>query len=274
MAEEKDNEKNGDIIYSEENGVATLRFNRPKRLNAFTYQMFRDVARLVEEAGDDPRIRCIVLTGTGRAFASGADIAPGQSGSATVPARGGAVGSSDRMRVYHRCLHSIMESPTPVVAVLNGLAYGATLNIALACDFVLASDDAVLCQVFTRRGILPDLGGMYTLPRLVGIRKAKELMFFAKEVSGPEAEAMGMINKSVPADELDSVAKEWIDHLASGPSLSFGLLKQVVNKSLDLDAHSALHYEAMAQGLNFSTKDSQEGVMAFMQKREPKFKGK
>jgi 2-(1,2-epoxy-1,2-dihydrophenyl)acetyl-CoA isomerase len=269
MADEKEPE----LIYTVAEGVATLRFNRPTRLNAITYQMFRDVARLVEEAGDDPKIRVIVITGTGRAFSSGADLGPAQSGGANVTVPSTPLGMTDRIRVYHRCLHSIMNTPKPVVAVLNGLAYGATLNIALACDFVLAHEDAVLCQVFTKRALVPDLGGMYTLPRLVGIRKAKELIYFAKEVKAPEAAAMGMINLAVPGDQLDAVAKEWITKLATGPTQSYGLLKLAMNKGLDLDAASALHYEALAQGLVLSSKDFQEGVMAFMQKREPAFKG-
>jgi 2-(1,2-epoxy-1,2-dihydrophenyl)acetyl-CoA isomerase len=166
------------------------------------------------------------------------------------------------------------EMPKPVIAAIRGVAAGISLNIALACDMRIAADNARLLEAFARIGLVPDGGGGYTLPRLVGLGKALEMSMLADEVSGPEAERIGLVNKCVPLAEFEETTKAFAKRLAEGPTRSYGLIKELMYKSLDMNFQASLHLEGQLQDAAFATADHREGVDAFLHKRPAKFTGK
>lgn len=173
-----------------------------------------------------------------------------------------------------RFIAAVMDCEKPVIAAVNGTAAGIGAHLAFACDLVLAAEPAKFVEVFARRGIVPDGGGAYLLPRLVGPQRAKELMFFGDAVPAAEARAMGLVNRVVPAEELEKTAREWAERLAQGPTRALALTKRLVNASLDGDRASAFAAEADAQELCMTTRDAQEGVAAFVERRTPAYEGR
>jgi 2-(1,2-epoxy-1,2-dihydrophenyl)acetyl-CoA isomerase len=172
-----------------------------------------------------------------------------------------------------RLVGAILDCEKPVIAAVNGAAAGIGAHIALACDLVVAAEGARFIEVFVRRGLVPDGGGAYLLPRRVGLQKAKELMFFGDDLPATEAEALGLVNKVVPADALGATVAEWAKRLAAGPTRSIGLTKALLNRSLDSDRETAFREEAMAQELNMTTHDANEGVQSFVERRDPTYRG-
>ena len=172
-----------------------------------------------------------------------------------------------------RLISAVLDCEKPVIAAVNGTAAGLGAHLALACDLVLAAEQARFIEVFVRRGLVPDGGGAYLLPRLIGPQRAKELMFFGDALTAPDAERLGLVNRVVPAEDLHKTAREWAERLATGPTRALALTKQLVNASLDSDRATAFAAEATAQEINMTTADAREGVASFVERRSPRYSG-
>ncbi len=259
-----------EVLHVVDGQVAYLTLNRPEALNALTPAQRDRLVRLLGEASADPDVRAVVLTGTGRGFCAGADLRGGAADGERV--------AGDVARVIRegaqRLVAAVLDCEKPVIAAVNGTAAGLGAHLALACDLVLAAESARFIEVFVRRGLVPDGGGAYLLPRLVGPRRAKELMFFGDALSAPDAERLGLVNRVVPDGELDKTAREWAARLAAGPTRALALTKQLVNASLDSDRGTAFAAEAAAQEINMTTADAKEGVASFVERRSPEYRGR
>ncbi|MFF4547315.1 enoyl-CoA hydratase/isomerase family protein [Streptomyces sp. NPDC001435] len=251
-------------------GVSRIALNRPEALNALTPDLRERVIQLLSEASADPDVRAVVLTGTGRGFCAGADLRGGTGGGGRIP---GDVARTLRLGAQ-RLIAAVLDCEKPVIAAVNGTAAGLGAHLAFACDLVLAAESARFIEVFVRRGLVPDAGGAYLLPRLIGPQRAKELMFFGDALTAPDAERLGLVNRVVPDGELDKTAREWAARLAAGPTRALALTKQLVNASLDADRASAFAAEAAAQEINMTTEDAREGLRAFVERRSPEFRGR
>ncbi|MFD3550220.1 enoyl-CoA hydratase/isomerase family protein [Streptomyces sp. NPDC058655] len=259
-----------EILHRTDNGVSWITLNRPEAMNAVTREQRERVIALLGEADADPAVRAVVITATGKGFCAGADLRG-------APAAGDRV-AGDVARMIRlgaqRLISAVLDCEKPVIAAVNGTAAGLGAHLALACDLVVAAEPARFIEVFVRRGLVPDGGGAYLLPRLVGPQKAKELMFFGDAVPAAEAERLGLVNKVVPAEELEETVRAWAERLAQGPTRALALTKRLVNASLDGDRESALAAEAAAQEINMTTADANEGVAAFVERRTPKYTGR
>ncbi len=258
------------LLVEQDEGVITLTMNRPEVLNAFNDLMLQELTEAVEAAARDETIRCVVLTGAGRAFGAGQDL----SGFGVVHGNDEPFRVSQHLIRYHRLVLAMHEMPKPILAAIRGVAAGISLNIALACDLRIAADNARLLEAFARIGLVPDGGGGHTLSRLIGVGKALEMSMLADEVSGPEAERIGLVNKCVPLAEFEETTKAFAKRLAEGPTRCYGLIKELIYKSLDMDFRASLHLEGQLQDAAFATSDHREGVEAFLHKRSAKFIGK
>ncbi|MBD0746367.1 enoyl-CoA hydratase/isomerase family protein [Streptomyces sp. CBMA152] len=257
------------VLHTTDNGVSWITLNRPEAMNAVTWDQRERVIALLAEASADPAVRAVVLTATGKGFCAGADLRGAPGGGERVP---GDVARTIRLGAQ-RLIAAVLDCEKPVIAAVNGTAAGIGAHLALACDLVLAAESAQFIEVFVRRGLVPDGGGAYLLARLVGPQRAKELMFFGDAVRAVDAERMGLVNRVVPDGELAAVAGEWAQRLATGPTRSIVLAKQLVNASLDGDRTTAFAAEAAAQEINMTTQDAQEGVASFVERRTPKYRG-
>ncbi len=252
-----------------EGGIVTITLNRPEKKNAINAAMwdellatFRDIA-----GRDDDRV--VVLTGAGGAFCSGADLSGG-----SADAGGAARHQWHAMRHVGDVCLALARMPQPVIAKVGGVAAGAGCNMALGCDLIVASDEARFSEIFARRGLSIDFGGSWLLPRLVGLHRAKELALLADIISAKEAEAMGLVNRVVPAGQLDAFVDDWARRLAAGPPIALAQTKRMLNNSFEVTLEQALEDEGWAQTVNFGTADVAEAMQAFFQKREPKFEGR
>jgi 2-(1,2-epoxy-1,2-dihydrophenyl)acetyl-CoA isomerase len=260
-----------------EDGVCWITLNRPRAGNAISADMRDQIVVWLEEASADLSVRVVVLTGAGdKGFCTGADLrtrAPGPPRPAGAPER--ATGDAARLirTGWQRLVSAVLDCEKPVIAAVNATAAGGGMHLALACDLVLAAEEARFIEVFVRRGIAPDAGGAYLLARLVGPQKAKELFFFGDDVPAVEAERLGIVNRVVPRDELVAEAARWAERLAHGPTKAIGLTKYLVNRALESDRTTALWDEAVAQELVTGTEDCAEGLAAFAERRPPAFKG-
>ncbi|MFD7100928.1 enoyl-CoA hydratase/isomerase family protein [Streptomyces xanthophaeus] len=259
-----------EVLHRTENGVSWITLNRPEAMNAVTWDQRERVIALLAEASADPAVRAVVITATGKGFCAGADLRG-------APASGERV-AGDVARMIRlgaqRLITAVLDCEKPVLAAVNGTAAGIGAHLALACDLVIAAEPARFIEVFVRRGLVPDGGGAYLLPRLVGPQKAKELMFFGDAVPAAEAERLGLVNRVVPAEDLEAAVREWAERLAQGPTRALALAKQLVNASLDGDRAAALAAEATAQEINMTTADANEGVASFVERRTPKYLGR
>ncbi|MFJ1568863.1 enoyl-CoA hydratase/isomerase family protein [Streptomyces erythrochromogenes] len=260
-----------DVLHRTENNVSWITLNRPEAMNAVTWSQRERVIALLAEASADPAVRAVVLTATGKGFCAGADLRG-------APATGGDRVAGDVARMIRlgaqRLITAVLDCEKPVIAAVNGTAAGIGSHLALACDLVIAAEGARFIEVFVRRGLVPDGGGAYLLPRLVGPQKAKELLFFGDSVPAAEAERLGLVNRVVAAEELQAAAREWAERLAQGPTRALAMTKQLVNASLDGDRAAALAAEATAQEINMTTADANEGVASFVERRTPKYLGR
>ncbi|MFD5566890.1 enoyl-CoA hydratase/isomerase family protein [Streptomyces cadmiisoli] len=258
------------ITHATDNHVARITLDRPEALNAITPDQRERIIELLGAASADPGVRAVVVTGTGRGFCAGADLrgaAPAGERIAGDVARTLRVGAQ-------RLIGAVLDCEKPVIAAVNGTAAGLGAHLAFACDLVLAAESARFIEVFVRRGLVPDGGGAYLLPRLIGPQRAKELMFFGDALGAADAERLGLVNRVVPDAELDKTAREWADRLAAGPTRALALTKQLVNASLDTDRGTAFAAEAAAQEINMATQDAREGVAGFVERRTPGFRGR
>jgi 2-(1,2-epoxy-1,2-dihydrophenyl)acetyl-CoA isomerase len=259
-----------------EDGVAWITLDRPDVGNAITADQRNRMIDLLEQASADLAVRAVVITATGKAFCTGADLRT-SAAPAARPEGAPDIATGDVSRLIRsgaqRLISAILDCEVPVIAAVNGTAAGIGAHIAFACDLVVAADSARFIEVFVRRGIVPDGGGAYLLPRLIGVQKTKELMFFGDSVAAADAAAMGLVNKVVPAEELEVAAGEWATRLAQGPTRALALTKALVNRSLESTRAAAFADEAGAQELAMTSGDAQEGVAAFKERRDPTYRG-
>jgi 2-(1,2-epoxy-1,2-dihydrophenyl)acetyl-CoA isomerase len=246
-------------------GVVTVTMNRPEKKNAIDAQMTEELVEFLTEVKTTESDRVLVLTGAGGEFCSGADLTPSAAASTS------GLASMRRVSALVLALH---ELPKPTIAKLDGVAAGLGANLALGCDLIVASDRARISEIFARRGLAIDGGGSWLLPRLIGLHRAKELAFFADIISAQEAERLGLVNRVVPVDELDAFVDDWAAKLAAGPPLALSMTKAMLNSSAGMSMADAVEREAVAQSLNFTTNDTAEAMLAFVQKRPPEFKGR
>jgi enoyl-CoA hydratase/carnithine racemase len=259
------------LIVERADGVVTVTLNRPEKKNAINGPMWRELIDVFDEVADTSTDRVLVITGAGDGFCSGADLAPGDNPDLQD---GGGIGSTFRqMRVVGRAALRLHHLPQPSIAAVNGVAAGAGLNMALGCDLIIASERARFSEIFSKRGLNVDFGGSWLLPRLVGLHKAKELVYFADVIDAVEAERIGIVNRLVPADDLAKVTSELANRLAALPPIQLTLSKRLLNQSFSVSMAEALEFEDTAQAMNFASKDTSEAILAFLQKREPKFTG-
>jgi 2-(1,2-epoxy-1,2-dihydrophenyl)acetyl-CoA isomerase len=252
--------------------VATLTFNRPERKNAINTTMWRELVEVLDEVEDDAGLRVLVLTGAGDAFTSGADL--GRDALGEVAEGGGGYGRSVRsMRIVGRVALRLHELHTPTIAAVNGVTAGAGCNLALGCDLIVAADTARFSEIFARRGLALDGGGSWLLPRLVGLHRAKQLAFLADIVSAKEAQELGLVNWVVPAAELSAFVADLAGRIAAQPPIQVQQIKRQLNQSFSVSMAEALEFEDLVQAANFGSRDTAEAMLAFLERREPRFTG-
>jgi 2-(1,2-epoxy-1,2-dihydrophenyl)acetyl-CoA isomerase len=259
------------LLIDRSDGVMTVTLNRPEKKNAMNGLMWRELIALFDEIEEKAETRVLVITGAGDGFCSGADLT--DTGNAESLTTG--VGQSLRsMRVVGRAALRLHELPIPTVAAVNGVAAGAGCNLALGCDLVIASDRARFTEIFSKRGLSVDFGGSWILPRLIGLHRAKELVFLAEIIDAAEADRIGLVNRVVPHDELTAAVTEVAQRLAALPPVQLSVSKKLLNQSLSVSMSEALEFEDVAQVMNFQSADTAEAVLAFVQKRAPEFTGR
>jgi 2-(1,2-epoxy-1,2-dihydrophenyl)acetyl-CoA isomerase len=254
------------LIIERRDGVATVTMNRPERKNAINNVMRDELVEVFESVERSPEDRVMVLTGAEGSFCSGADLSdPNAKG-------------SNHWLVHMRRLGDLALSlhriAKPTIAKVDGVAVGAGLGLALGCDLVVASDRARLSMIFAKRGLSLDNGASWLLPRLSGMAKAMEVAYFADMLSAQQAHELGMVNRVLPVGELDGFVDDWAQRLAKGPPLALSMIKTQLHQAMSLTLEEALENEARSQAVNFATADTAEAMLAFMEKREPKFMGR
>lgn len=254
------------LLFEITDGRALITLNRPDVYNAFNDQMRKELLAALKEAEKDTAVRVVILTGAGKAFCSGQDLKE-------VLANPDRSISESLHKGYNPLIKQMRNMPKPVIGRLNGIAAGAGCSLALACDMVIASEEAALSEIFINIGLVLDSGSAYFLPRLVGSAIAFELATTGRKVSANEAVTIGLINKAVPSDQLDTAVMEMAAYYEHAPTKAIGLMKKMLNKSFQSDLDTLLEYEAYCQDIAATTSDSKEGIAAFLQKRKPQFKG-
>lgn len=258
---------NETILYDVTAGVATITLNRPKSLNAFNDLMIKETTAAFKQANRDHTVRAILLTGSGRAFSSGQDLAD-------VQAREGHFSIGEHLRHgYHRLIAQMIAVEKPIIGVINGIAAGAGCGVALATDIRVASDKAAFMLAFSRIGLIPDSGVNYFLPRLIGYARAYEMAISADKLPAATALDWGMVNRVVPQAQLMETAVAIATKLASGPTIAFGLTKRAMLQSWNQSLPQSLETEAYLQEIAGRTHDSAEGIQAFLEKRPSQFTG-
>jgi enoyl-CoA hydratase/carnithine racemase len=256
------------LILKKEGGIATITLNRPEKLNALNGELTQEVIRVCSEVGQDEDVRVVIITGAGRAFCSGADLS-----SSDFKVDSSAAGLK-MMETATQIIMGIRNMPKPVIAAVNGPAVGGGCNLALACDIIIASEKARFIEPYVLRAVHPDFGAIYLLPRLVGLAKANEIFFSGRAVDAGEADRIGLVSRVVPEDQLESVTGELAKNMAKCSPLIMSMTKASISQAANTDLLTALEREAAAQSIAFTTEDFQEAMAAFMEKREPVFKGK
>lgn len=254
------------VLYCVENNIATITMNRPKSLNSMNDALINGLHSALDKATIDPEVKCVVLTGNGKAFCAGGDLS----------FLNGLELAADKKAFIARVgdvAKRLTTIPKPVIAYVNGVTAGAGVNLMLACDLVYAADKARFAESFSKVGLIPDCGGLYFLPKAVGVLKAKELMFTADLIDASTALSLGMLNAIYPEEELKAKVYTMAERLAASAPLSITLIKKYLN-DIDLTLDEVLNLEETTQALLMGTDDCKEGIAAFYEKRAPKFTGK
>ncbi len=301
------------LLFDRDDGVATITFNRPSRKNSFDFATLVELVDILTEERKHYEDRVLILTGAGGSFCSGADVGdPTGILGAVMPDSGGTTMSGNEglsskrqdggredtsggsalaaarmkenrgvsphdlygLRYLAEAALQLHRLPIPTIAKVPGIAAGAGLSLALACDLVVAGESARFSEIFPRRGLSLDGGSSWLLPRLVGLHKAKELAYFGDIINAREALDIQLINKVVPDNELDSFVDGWARRLASGPTLAYSMTKTLLNAAFDISFEDVVEHEIRAQALNFKSHDTLEAMAAFLEKRDPKFEGR
>jgi 2-(1,2-epoxy-1,2-dihydrophenyl)acetyl-CoA isomerase len=255
------------LRFSTTNGTATITMNRPDVYNALNDEITFELQDAFKAVARDESVRVVVLTGEGKAFCAGQDL--------KASAAAGKRSFMDSLhKRYNPIIRAMRGLPKPVLCRLNGVAAGAGCSLALACDMIIAAEEAALIEVFVNIGLVPDSGSSFFLPRLVGMAKAFELCAMGSRVTATEALSLGLVNRVVPHAQLDAALREYTDYFAAAPTRSIGLIKKMLNKSGHATLDEMLDYEAYCQEIAGSSADYKEGVAAFLEKRKPSFTGK
>ncbi|MEO6169211.1 MAG: enoyl-CoA hydratase-related protein [Chitinophagales bacterium] len=254
------------LLFEVTDGKALITLNRPDVYNAFNDLMRKELLEALKEAEKNTAVRVLVITGAGKAFCSGQDLKE-------VMANPNRNISESLHKGYNPIIRLMRNMPKPIIGRLNGVAAGAGCSLALACDLVIAAEQASLSEIFINIALVLDSGSSFFLPRLIGSALAFDLATTGRKVPAKEAVAIGLINKAVPMDQLDAAIEEITIYYANAPTKAIGLMKKMLNKSFQSDLDGLLDYEAYCQDIAAATADSKEGVAAFLQKRKPQFKG-
>lgn len=258
------------LLVERADGVVTVTLNRPHRKNAVPGDMWDEIAATFRDIAHRRDDRVVVLTGAEGDFCSGADLA----GDGGAPDEQLDQHHLSAMRRVGAACVAIAELPKPTIAKVSGVAVGAGLNMALACDLVVADRSARFAEIFAKRGLSIDFGGSWFLPRRIGLHRAKELALFADLIDADEADRIGLVNRIVDNDELDAFVADWAARLAAGPPIALAQTKRLLNESFESTLHRSLENEGASQTVNFSTADTNEAVRAFIEKRTPNFSGR
>ncbi|GAW93041.1 enoyl-CoA hydratase/isomerase family protein [Calderihabitans maritimus] len=271
-----------DLIYEKKEPFAILKLNRPESLNAFSVSMLKGWAEALQDAQKDPEIRVIIVTGTGKAFCAGGDVKTMLAGKGFVAGddKGEHWGelALDRKNALWKLVHQVPltleQVDKPVIASINGVAVGAGLDMALMCDLRIAADNVKLSAGYVKVGLVPGDGGAYFLPRLVGTAKALELLWTGDFIDAKEAERIGLVNKVVPAEQLEQATMELAQKIADAPPICVQMIKRAVYQGLKMDLRAALDLISSQMAIVTEMQDHREGVLALKEKRKPVFKGR
>ncbi len=254
------------LLVKVEEGIMSLTLNRPKSLNALSIEMRQALIEALKTAENNDQVRAVILSGAGSSFCAGGDVK--------------GMGNSTPLKTYNRLeginklILTMTELDKPIIAAVHGYAAGVGVCLAMACDQVLAADNSKFVLSFSKVGLISDGGGLFFLPRTLGLLRSKELLFNAEPISAAKALDWGMVNRLYPADELHSEVLKYAKKLASGPSKAYGMIKKIANRALTIDLAETLEIERTTQAMIITTEDHLEGVEAFKEKRKPIFKGK
>jgi len=254
------------ILFEVNNNIASITLNRPDVYNAFNEQQSADIIDALKKCEKDKSVRVLVITGAGKAFCSGQDLK-------SIAGTKRSLSESIYKR-YNPMIKAIRNLPMPVICKLNGVAAGAGCSLALACDFIIASENATLIEVFINVGLVLDSGSSYFLPRLVGSARAFEMSTMGTKVQAAQALEWGMVNRVVKTEELDSETIKIAEYYSKAPTKAIAMIKRMMNKSFHSDLDTMLEYEAYCQEIAGRSEDYSEGVAAFVEKRKPDFKGR
>ncbi|MFB3812622.1 MAG: enoyl-CoA hydratase/isomerase family protein [Terriglobales bacterium] len=257
------------VLWEKSDGIGLVTLNRPEKFNALNRELMLDITRILQEAGADDAVKIVIVTGAGKAFCAGGDLMRHPCFETDDP-----VVRQEYVKEGGRISLTLHRLPKPTIAAVNGAAAGAGMDLALACDIRIASDQARFSEAFVRAGLMPDMGGTWFLPRLVGLGKALELIFTGDTIDAQEAARIGLVNHVVPHDELMSNVMAMARRLAAGPTQSYKLAKWAVYRGLELDYEAAAEHEMFGQNLLLGTEDVKNATRAFAQKAKPVFSGK
>jgi enoyl-CoA hydratase/carnithine racemase len=248
--------------------VATVTLNRPDKKNAMSWTMFEEIRAVFDRASADDHVRCLVVTGAGGAFCSGADLSDPANLVDSVFA------FKERMRTIHAIASAVVNCSVPTIAKVTGIAAGAGCNLAFCCDLVVATREAAFAELFVKRGLVVDFGGSWALSRLLPLNRAKELALLGETLPADEAERWGLVNRLCAADEIDQVVKDLAARLVALPPRTATMIKENLNRAGHRSLDENLDAESLTQSLAFGSDDTREALMAFVEKREPRFKGR
>jgi enoyl-CoA hydratase/carnithine racemase len=256
------------LQWEREGFVATITLDRPEKKNAMSWTMFQEIGDAFDQASNDDSVRCVIVTGAGGAFCSGADLGD----PANLAA--GAFELKERMRRINQTVSSFVSCTKPTIAKVTGIAAGAGCNLALGCDLIVASRDAAFAELFVKRGLVVDFGGSWALSRVLPLHRAKELALLGEFLSAEDAERWGLVNRLCDPSDIDAVVKDIAERLAGLPPRTVSLIKENLNRASDRSLEQNLEAEAVTQALCFSSEDTREAVTAWLEKREPRFTGR